>query len=173
MTTITVAAIKWNPKLSKLRTADGDEYGFWTNKADKLQLEEGKIYNIEVDHWSGQDGKSVPIIIKAKRVTVGGQSTAARSAPPPEPFVSGAYRANGASSAPAPAAFRTPEQMFVSEVVCAYIAAGKCEDPAKLKTAIAAIRAAFNGNWGPGADQNTFLASEAGHQHNGNGAAPH
>ena len=56
------------------------------------------------------------------------------------------------------AAFPTPEQMFVSEVLTAYIGAGKIEDPVKLTQAIINIRKAWHHTFG----DTTFVASEAG-----------
>lgn len=171
MTTITVASIRHNPKLSKITTADGDEFGFWSNKADKLGLVEGGTYNIEVQHWESKSGETLPIIVKAKRVTIGAQAEG--RAPKREPFVSGLPdRPQHPAPAPAPSPFRTPEQMFVSEVICAYIAAGKCANPAELRDAIAAIRAAYNRNWGgPNADGTAFIHPPATSRMNGNGAA--
>jgi hypothetical protein len=101
MTTITVATIRHNPKLSKITTPEGDEFAFWSDKADKLGLEEGRSYNIEVNHWEGKDGRTVPVIVKTKRVTLGAQQ---RASADPVPFQSGAYRP------PAGSALATPTQ---------------------------------------------------------------
>jgi hypothetical protein len=89
MATITVASIRHNPKLSKITTPEGDEFAFWSDKADKLGLEEGRTYNIEVNHWEGKDGRTVPVIVKTKRVTLGVQQ---RASAEPVPFTSGAFR---------------------------------------------------------------------------------
>jgi hypothetical protein len=60
--------------------------------------------------------------------------------------------------------------MFVSEVLTAYIANGRCA-PEKLTETIRYIMTAWEQTFG--GNDGSFLASEAGHQHNGNGAAPH
>ncbi len=57
-------------------------------------------------------------------------------------------------------AFRTPEQMFVSEILAAYIAAGRLEKPSMLLAATMEVRKVWHHTFG----DTTFEASEAGRQ---------
>ena len=133
MPMITVASIDTGPKKSKIITTEGRRLGCFNDKLAKWQIEQGASYNVEtVDNDFGTN------IVSAKRVTMG------LPAPSSEPFVSGTYRQAGPVSAPpAGAVFRTPKQLFVSEVLTAYIAAGRCE-PQKLTETINYIATAWD-----------------------------
>jgi len=93
----------------------------------------------------------------AKLIAAASPPAAQQAAAAPAPAANGNGNGNGQ-----PAAFRTPEQMFVSEVLTAYINNGRCE-PEKLTQTINYIRVAWNRTFG-GSD-GTFLASEAGQRH--------
>ena len=166
---ITVAGIQaqGGNKPSFVVTQTGARLKCFPDKIDKFGIEIGGTYNLEVSEYTNAHGTSLTIV-KAKRVTTGLPA-------PREPFVSGLPdRPHHSAPPPAPAAFRTPEQMFVSEVICAYIAAGKCANPAELKATIAAIRAAYNGNWGgPNGNGTAYIHADPAPHMNGNGAAPH
>lgn len=171
MTTITIQTIRSGPKRSLVITTEGRQYGFWTNKAEFLRLQEGATYNIVAKEWKEDDeGNMLYNITSAKLVTIGAQTTTR------EPFVSGTYRQKEPSSPPSPAApdrggFRSPEQITIAEIVCAYIAAGQCP-PEKLKDIMTLARQAYNTNFGgPNADGTAFIHPSAPSRMNGNGAA--
>src|SRR5882672_3167469 len=114
MPMITVASIDTGPKKSKIITTEGRRLGCFNDKLAKWQIEQGASYNVEtVDNDFGTN------IVSAKRVTM------------------------GLSAPPAGAVFRTPKQLFVSEVLTAYIAAGRCE-PQKLTETINYIATAWD-----------------------------
>lgn len=135
---ITIASIKPGPKRSIVFTTEGQEYGFWTNKADALDLKQGVAYNVETEMWKDDEKSGKPLfnIVRAKRITMG-KAMAARQAPTP--------------SEPPAAPFRTPEMFFVQDILGHYIDAGQCP-PTELIRYINAIRYAWNktlGETGP------------------------
>lgn len=142
---ITIASIELKEKRSIVVTTDGRKLGCWTDKIGKFDLKRDQTYEIETEA-TDFNGRTLTNIVKAKQI-------ASTSPPPPT-------SANGGGSS---AAFRTPEQMFVSEILVAYIASGRCETPAKLTETINHIRVAWNKTFG-GRD-GCFAASEAGHYH--------
>jgi hypothetical protein len=128
MPMITIAAIETGAKRSKVITTEGRRLGCFNDKLAKWGIEQGASYNVEtVDNDFGTN------IVSAKRVTMG----LPQSSPQPTP-------ANGRGSS---GAFRTPKQMFMSEVVVAYIASGRCE-PQKLRETIKYIDAAWDDTQG-------------------------
>lgn len=145
---ITVDRVDQKPKLSVVRTTNGRQLKCWTDKLGRFGLEAGGTYNIETEERPFGDNE-VTMITGAKRVA---------SAPTGSPSAAETYRQNGATSAPAPQPFRSPEQMFVSEVLVAYISSGRCE-PAKLPETIAYIRRAWNISFG-GFDAHMEAAAE-------------
>jgi hypothetical protein len=138
MGTITIAEIRQKPKRSIIVTSDGKQYGCWTDKLAKLGLEQGATYNVETESFETDSGNTLFNVISAKRVTIG--AAVERFPSPSQPAQSG--------PAAAGAAFRTPEQMFVSELLTAYIGAGKCANPSELKDTIAKIREAWRLTFG-------------------------
>lgn len=142
MGVITITEIRQKPKRSVIITADGKQYGCWTDKLGKLGLEQGASYNVETDTFEADNGKTLFNIISAKRVTVGASITASE---PSVPRTSGQNSPVGSPSPNAP--FRTPEQMFVEGVVTAYIGNGRC-DPEKLTEIVGFVRKAWNSHWG-------------------------
>jgi hypothetical protein len=153
MSTITVAAIETKPKRSIVITADGRRLGCWTDKIAKLGLEQGASYNIETADTEFGD-KVLTNIVSAKRVTMG------LPRPGSEPLVSSTYHQSEGNPRPAAgAAFRTPEQMFVSEVLTAYITNGRCE-PQKLTETINFIRTAWDRTFGGSALHQHLEAAE-------------
>jgi len=134
MGTITIAEIRQKPKRSVIFTTDGKQYGCWTDKLGKLGLEQGATYNIETESFETDNGTTLFNIVAAKRVTIG--AAVERFPSPSQSAQSG------------PAAFRTPEQMFASELLVAYIGAGKCANPGELKDTITKIREAWRLTFG-------------------------
>jgi hypothetical protein len=135
--TITVADIippTQERKRGSIVGIDGTRIGVFAEKVGQFQI--GKTY--EVDTGDGQ----YPNVRSAKPTASASAAT---------PFVSGAYRQNAPASAPpiaAPAtAFRTPEQMTATEIVCAYIAIGKCASPADLRRTMQEAVNAFRAIW--------------------------
>jgi hypothetical protein len=125
---------------------DDQRLGIFHEKASLFEV--GKTYEIEYVE-SDRNGRTLRNVKSAKQV----------AAPVSEPFVSGAYRPP-ASPALQPAAFRTPEQMFVSEIVAAYIASGRCANPGELKDTIAKLREVWRQTFG--FDDRVFTPSDAG-----------
>lgn len=138
---ITVAKIELKEKRSAVITTEGRRLGVWTDKLGKFGLTEGGTYEVETEE-SDFNGRTLTNITKAKQV--GSMPLSPNGSP-------------GHTSQSAP--FRTPEQMFVSEVLTAYIAAGRCE-PQKLTETINYIRNAWRSTLG--SDDRIFPASEAG-----------
>jgi hypothetical protein len=161
---ITVASIQVQDgrKPSVITTTEGIKLKCFPDKVERWGIEVGASFNVETSEYIGQKGFKSLTIENAKRVTLGKMANVRSWAEPP------------AAAPPAPAArsqFRTPKEMFVSEVLTAYIANGRCA-PEKLTETIRYIMTAWEQTFG--GNDGTFLASEAGHgQHNGNGAAPH
>lgn len=143
MFTITVASIDRKPRRSAIVTTEGRRHFCWTNKLDELGIEPGGTFNVSTEDYPGKDG-TLTNIASAKRVTLG-------AAAEREAFKSGAYRPPENSPLASPAAsgapFRTPEQLTITEIICAYIANGRCP-PEKLAETIGYIRRAWNSNWG-------------------------
>jgi hypothetical protein len=149
----TVAEIKL-PAAGKERgniiTSDGRKYGCFREKFGLFQV--GSSYDADISDGQYQN------IVSAKLLAAA--SPPAQQQPAPAPQTNGNGHANG--SYPQAAAFRTPEQMFVSGVLTAYINSGRCE-PEKLTQTINYIRVAWNRTFG--GNDGTFLASEAGQRH--------
>jgi hypothetical protein len=123
---ITVASIETGPKKSKIMTTEGRRLGCFNDKLAKWGIEQGASYNVEtVDNDFGTN------IVSAKRVTMGLPTSQTPTSTTPS-------SGGGASGV-----FRTPKQLFVSEVLTAYIAAGRCE-PQKLTETINYIAAAWD-----------------------------
>jgi hypothetical protein len=139
MTTITIASIELKEKRSIVITTQGRRLGCWTTNLGKFGLETGGTFEVETED-SDFNGRTLTNIIQAKKVG---------SMPPPA----------AAPAAPQAAPFRTPEQMFVSEVLTSYIANGRCA-PEKLTETIRFIRAAWQNTFGT--DDRIYPASEAG-----------
>ena len=125
---ITVAAIEMKPKRCIIITTEGRRLGCYADKIAKFGFETGAAYNVETTEVQYGDSL-LTNITGAKRVTVVAGQPAAQSAPP--------------LAAP----FRTPEQMTVTEITCAYVAAGKCTNPAELRQTMQAILNAFRATW--------------------------
>jgi hypothetical protein len=135
---ITIASINTSAnKLCTVQTTDGRKgLAVWKSQLDKLNIQGGgSTYEVETESWNDKT-----IITKATPI-------AAASTPSPTP-VNGAILSGG---------FRTPEQMFVSEVLTAYISNGRCE-PEKLTETINYIRKAWTNTFG----FSVFTPSEAG-----------
>ncbi len=124
MGTITVAEIRQKPKRSVIITTDGKQYGCWTDKLLKLGLERGDSYNVETDTFETDNGTTLFNIISAKRVTMTGGAEPVPLQPRQQP-----------PAGPAATPFRTPKQLTVTELLVAYIRAGKCANPADLSRA--------------------------------------
>ena len=140
MSTITIASIEIKPKRSIAISTEGNRFGFWQDDASKLNLHIGSTYEVETSA-SEYNGKTLVNIKKARLV-----AATATAAPPP------ASNSAGISSQ-----FRTPEQMFVSEVLTAYIGNGRC-DPEKLTETILYIRKAWKHTFG----DTTFVLTKDG-----------
>lgn len=127
---ITIADIQMKPKRCIVVTTAGRKLGCWADKIARLGLEAGGTYNVETEETQFGDA-TLTNIVSAKRVTT----------PPAEQVRQ--------QSGPAAAgqSFRTPEQITVAEIVCAYIGAGKCTNPAELKQTMQAICNAFRATW--------------------------
>jgi hypothetical protein len=131
MPMITVASIETGPKKSKVFTTNGSRLGCFNDKLAKWGIEQGASYNVEtVDNDFGTN------IVSAKRVTIGMAAALPTLQTPANTGVSASI-----------SAFRTPEQMFVSEVLTAYITNGRCE-PQKLTETINFIRSAWDRTFG-------------------------
>lgn len=128
---ITIADIQMKPKRCIVITSAGRRLGCWADKLGKLGLEKGGTYNVETEESQFGDAL-LTNIVSAKRVT-----TPAADACP----------SNQASPAAAGVPFRTPEQMFVSDVLPAYVAAGKCTSPGELKRIMLELCNAFRATW--------------------------
>lgn len=103
-------------------TTDGQRLGCWPELAGIF--EKGGSYDVAIEE-SHHEGRTYYNIKKA--------------APAAAPAASAAQ---GAA-----AAFRSPEQISVTEITCAYIAAGACP-PAKLADVIRQVRQAWGQNFG-------------------------
>jgi hypothetical protein len=160
---ITVASIQIQDgrKPSVITTTEGVKLKCFPDKVERWGIEVGASFNVETSEYIGEKGFKSLTIENAKRVTLGRMANV-------KSWAGGAAAA--APPAPARSAFRTPKEMFVSEVLTAYIANGRCA-PEKLTETIRYIMTAWEQTFG--GNDGSFLASEAGHQHNGNGAAPH
>lgn len=124
MGTITVAEIRQKPKRSVIVTTDGKQYGCWTDKLLKLGLEQGGTYNVETESFTTDNGTTLFNIISAKRVTMGGGAEPVPLHPRSQP-----------PAGPVATQFRTPKQLTVTELLVAYIRAGKCANPGELSRA--------------------------------------
>ena len=135
MGTITIAEIRQKPKRSVIITTERRQLGCWTDKIGKLGLEQGATYNFETEDHETNNGTILTNIVNAKRVTLG--------APVPQDPANPQPSGQPISGAP----FRTPEQITTAEIVCAYIANGRCP-PEKLAETIGYVRRAWNSHWG-------------------------
>lgn len=134
---ITIADIQMKPKRCIVITTAGRRLGCWADKLAKLGLEVGATYNVETEE--SQFGDAILTnIVSAKRVT----SAQEINSTPSAARVSGQTTPVSASTP-----FRTPEQITVAEITCAYITAGKCSNPAELKQTMQAICNAFRATW--------------------------
>jgi hypothetical protein len=138
---ITIADIQMKPKRCIVITTAGRRLGCWADKLAKLGLEVGATYNVETEE--SQFGDAILTnIVSAKRVTAATAVTASeRSA------TTTSGRNTSVCPPPAGQPFRTPEQITVAEITCAYISAGKCSNPAELKQTMQAICNAFRATW--------------------------
>lgn len=127
-TTLTVKLIN-PPAPGKSRGSivgmDGQRIGAFGEKIGLFEV--GKTYEVEYVE-SEYNGSMLKNVRSAKEIA---------SAP----------AAQGTAHIPAAAPFRTPEQMSVTEIICAYIASGRCE-PDKLKEIIGYVRRAWNSHYG-------------------------
>lgn len=134
---ITVASIR-PPAAGKSRTlittTDGQRFGCWQDKAPMFRP--GASYDVVIEE-SEHEGRTYQNIKKAAPAASFEKTSGPQAAP-----------VSGPASAPAAAAaFRTPEQMFVTEVLTAYIANGRCA-PEKLADTIGYIRRAWGRTFG-------------------------
>lgn len=158
-------------KPSVVMTAEGMKLKCFPDKIARFGIEIGATYNVETDEYTNDWG-TTHTIVKAKRVTTGAPQQR-------DEYQSGAARPDGYTPRqPAPPAagpdrggFRSPQQITVAEIVCAYIAAGQCP-PEKLGEIMTLARQAYNSNFGgPNGDGTAFIGRAS--QMNGNGHAPH
>ncbi len=143
MTTITLTVTRIDPpkpngKKSKIVGTNNEAVYAFPDKAAKFTI--GRTYEIDCS-TSEYNGKTLNHLESFAEVEA---SKAPAAAP----------------ASPQSTAFRTPEQMFVSEILTAYIAAGKIADPAALLRTTNTIREVWRNTFG----SNTFLASDAGKQ---------
>jgi hypothetical protein len=136
---------------------DDQRLGVFPEKVGLFEV--GKTYAIEFTE-TDRGGKTLRNVKSAKLVAA---SPAAQSAAPTAPATNGNGNGNGHKSGNGnghSAAFRTPEQLFVCEILTAYIGTGKCTNPAELKDTIVKLRDAWRVTFG--FDDRIFTPSEAG-----------
>jgi hypothetical protein len=137
--TLTVARIdppKGNGKKSKIVGVAGEVVYAFPDKAGKFVP--GHAYEIDysTNDWNGKTFNNLESFQEVEAAKAASATT---------------------SSASIQAPFRTPEQMFVTEILTAYIGNGRCE-PQKLTETINFIRAAWHHTFG----DTTFIATKDG-----------
>ena len=110
---------------------NGERLGVFTEKVDLFEV--GKTY--EIEYTEKQQGNRKLRNVRSAKPVAGTPPAAATHATP--------------AAAAAGASFRTPEQLSAIEITCAYIAAGKCANPADLKRTMQEAVNAFRAIWPP------------------------
>ena len=126
-TTITVQSIKppnGSQKSGCITTTAGEKFWLWASKLGTAKI--GATYEVIFEENKGFNNIST-------MTEVEGSAAASRSPSQPAP--------------PTAAPFRTPEQMSVTEIVCAYIKSGKCANPSELRRAMQEAQNAFRATW--------------------------
>jgi hypothetical protein len=136
LTVVGINAPKPNGKKSKIVGTNNETVYAFPDKAAKFTL--GRTYEIDCS-TSEYNGKTLNHLESFTEVEA---KTPAATLP------------SQGGGAP----FRTPEQMFVSEILTAYIAAGRLEKPSMLLAATVEVRKVWHHTFG----DTTFEASEAG-----------
>jgi hypothetical protein len=155
----TVAEIKLPPagkERGNIITTDGRKYGCFREKFG-LFTPNG-TYEAEVS-----DGQYCNIVSAKLLSAASPQPQPAASAPSANGYANGSANGHGHGNGNGNghgAVFRTPEQMFVTEILTAYIGAGKCANPAELKDTIIKLREAWRVTFG--FDDRVFTPSQAG-----------
>jgi hypothetical protein len=119
---------------------DGARLGLFSEKLHLFEV--GKTYEIEYTE-KPQGNRTLRNVRSAKQVAA--PATLLTTSTPSPTTTSG--RNTSVCSPPAGQPFRTPEQITVAEITCAYITAGKCSNPAELKQTMQAICNAFRATW--------------------------
>lgn len=150
---ITIASIDQKDKLSFVTTTDGQKLRCWNDRAARFGLEPNAGFEIETE--STQYGTHIKT---AKRVAAVRQVTT--SAPPREPFVSGAYRTQEAVSAP-PAFASKEEELFTLALLKSLIEAGEVTlDRTQILNVIRMLRSIRRETFGREAIQHQMQAAE-------------
>jgi hypothetical protein len=112
---------------ARITTTGGESLWLWSSKLGLVKV--GSTYEADVEEKNGF--KNIKTVKQVESPAAPSQFTPRQAAAP--------------SAAGAP--FRTPEQITVAEITCAYISAGKCSNPAELKQTMQAICNAFRATW--------------------------
>ena len=140
---------------------DDQRLGVFPEKVGLFEV--GKTYEIEYTE-TDRNGKTLRNVKSAKLIAPA--SPQPQQAATPSSVANGHGNGNGYKTGSGDghgAAFRTPEQMFVTEILTAYIGAGKCANPAELKDTIVKLREAWRVTFG--FDDRVFTPSKAGHHY--------